>query len=66
MVENVLTYAVASGKGAFVVIVTIIVDWFDSGPQRYEHFNSPPYDVYTSRHLNIHWGLKSFCFSLFN
>ena len=37
VVENVLTYAVAIGKGAIVVIVAKIVDWFDSGLQRYEH-----------------------------
>ena len=54
LVENVLTYVIAVGKSAIVVSVTILVDWIDLGPHRYEHYNSPLYDVKISRHLNVH------------
>ena len=56
MVENVLTSTVAIEKCSIVVIETILVDYIDSGPQRYEHWNGPLYDVKISRHLNVHWG----------
>ena len=51
VVKNVLTYAIIVGKSAIVVSVTILVDWIDWGPQRYEHYKSPLYDVKISRHL---------------
>ena len=43
-------------KCAIVVIETILVDQIDSGPQRYEHWNGPLYDVKISRHLYVYWG----------
>ena len=54
--ENVLTYTVAIEKRESVIIVTTIVDWIDSGPQRYEHWNGPLCYVKVSRHLNVNWG----------
>ena len=62
--ENVLAYNAATGKWKTVIIVTIIVDWIDSGPQRYEHWNGPLCDVKVSRHLNVHWGQQIASFGL--
>ena len=64
MVENVLTSTVAIEKCSIVVIETILVDYIDSGPQRYEHWNGPLYDVKISRHLNVHWGQQIALFGL--
>ena len=64
MVQNVLTYAVAINKREIVVIETILVDEIDSGPQRYEHWKGPLYDVKISRHLNVHWGQQTALFGL--
>ena len=64
VVENVLTYALFLRKGAIVVIETILVDWIESGPQRYEPYNSLLYDVKISRHLNVHWGQQIALFGL--
>ena len=64
MVENVLTYAIFVGESAILVSVTILVDWIDWGPQRYEHYNTPLYDVYTSRHLYLHWAQQIALFGL--
>ena len=65
MVQNVLTYTLAVDKCAIVVFVTRLVDYVDSGPQRYEHWNGPLYDVKISRHLNNHWGQQIAIFGLF-
>ena len=54
VVKNVLKHAVVVGKSANVVIVTILVDWIDWGPQRNEHYKNSLYDVKISRHLNVH------------
>ena len=64
MVQNVLTYTVAISKREIVVIETILVDEIDSGPQRYEHWKGPLYDVKISRHLNVHWGQQTALFGL--
>ena len=64
MVQNVLTYTVAINKRAIVVTETILVDEIDSGPQRYEHWKGPFYDVKISRHLNVHWGQQTALFGL--
>ena len=47
-----------------MVIETILVDEIDSGPQRYEHWKGPLYDVKISRHLNVHWGQQTALFGL--
>ena len=64
VVQNVLAYTVATDKLEIVVIVTILVDYIDSGPQRYEHRLGPLRDVKVSRHLNVYWGQQRALFGL--
>ena len=49
-----------------MVVLSILFNYIDWGPQRYEHWNGSLYDVRVSRPLNIHWGQQIASFGLFH